>query len=377
MKRFGYLVEKIAEYDNILLAFYKAKKGKQDKSEVLLFEESLEENVVAMSKKILVGEVDVGKYYRFIITDPKKRTICAAAFEERVLHHAIMNICHPIFERQLIFDTYATRPDKGVHKALTRARQFAARYPYVGKLDVRKYFDSISHKILSEKLERILKDPILLKIFKSIIQSYEVSSGKGIPIGNLTSQYFANFYLSSLDHYAKEDLHTPAYIRYMDDVLIFGETEQQVKTIVGHIVQYAEQRLKLQIKTPVLVSTQQGVSFCGYRLYDKKILLNSRSKKRFTKKYIEYEEKLEKNEWTQQVYQQHIIPLLSFTQHAYSKAYRRNIRSKVRKGRTASCAAAVGTTTPGTAASRIVTTTTPTTGTTTTASALSSFLSLR
>lgn len=371
MKRFGYLVEKIAEYDNVLLAFYKAKKGKQDKSEVLSFEESLEENVDAISKSILTGEVEVGKYYRFTIEDPKKRTICAAAFEERVLHHAIMNICHPIFERQLIFDTYATRPGKGVHKALKRAKQAAVRYPYVGKLDVRKYFDSISHGILIEKSERIFKDATLLKIFSEIIQSYEVSSGKGIPIGNLTSQYFANFYLSSLDHYVKEDLHTPAYVRYMDDMLIFGKTKKEVKTVIEHIVQYAEQKLELQIKTPVVVGTQQGVSFCGYRLYDKKILLNSRSKKRFTKKYMEYEGKLEKNEWTQQVYQQHMIPLLSFTQHAYSKAYRRNVWSKVRKGRTASCAAVVGTTTPGTVASRIVTTTTLTTGTTTTASALS------
>ena len=331
MKRFGQLIPKIAEPDNIYLAFYKAKRGKEDKPEVLSFEATLDENVSKLSQSITLGNVDVGKYHRFTIMDPKKRTICAAAFDERVLHHAIMNICHPVFERQMIYDTYATRIGKGVYKALEKARKAALKYPFVGKLDVRKYFDSISHEILQNKLKRLFKDPILLKIFNQIICSYEVAPGKGIPIGNLTSQYFANYYLSSLDHYVKEQLHVPCYVRYMDDMLIFGSSKSVVKEVIEQIVQYAAQQLDLQLKQPIVVNVRQGISFCGYKLFEHKLLLNGRSKKRFKQKYIAYAKKLETNEWSQKDYQRHIIPLLAFTQHAYSKRFRRNMRSKVRE----------------------------------------------
>ena len=140
-------------YGHILYAFYKARRGKQLKKNVLMFSKSLELNVLKLRDSILSGEVNVGNYTYFNINDPKPRKICAASFEERVLHHAIMNVCHQYFEKHLIETTYATRPNKGIYQAIDRAKQASKKYRFVAKFDFRKYFDSIDHSILKEKLQ--------------------------------------------------------------------------------------------------------------------------------------------------------------------------------------------------------------------------------
>lgn len=193
MKRAGFLTEQIADTDNLLLAFYKASTGKKMKAEVRRFSSNLSSEIGLLRQEILEGNVRVGDYSYFHIRDPKPRLICAAAFRERVLHHALMNICHPYFERQFIETTYATRPGKGIYQALERTRKAAKRYDFVAKFDFRKYFDSIDHGLLKRRLRRIFKDTRLLAIFDAVIGSYCREEGKGLPIGNLTSQYFANF----------------------------------------------------------------------------------------------------------------------------------------------------------------------------------------
>ena len=139
MKRVGFLIEKIADKDNLLLAYYKAKRGKQYKKEVISFGNNLDYNINKLQREIIDGNVSVGKYHSFVITDPKKRNIYAASFDERVLHHAIMNVCHQYFERNFIYDTYATRIDKGVYNALNKAIVASKKYKYVAKLDFKKY----------------------------------------------------------------------------------------------------------------------------------------------------------------------------------------------------------------------------------------------
>ena len=229
MKRAGYLIPEIAAYENLYLAFYKAAKTKRTLSEVVDFEATLDVNLRQLQKQILSANLEVGNYHYFKIYDPKERIICAAAFPERVLHHAIMNICHPYFERQLIYSTYATRIGKGTYAALDKAKVYVKKYDFYAKLDVRKYFDNISHQVLIELLNRILKDKTLLKIFENILSSYSTVEGCGIPIGNLTSQYFANYYLSPADHFAKEILKIPGYVRYMDDILLFENDKTLLK----------------------------------------------------------------------------------------------------------------------------------------------------
>lgn len=367
MRRAGYIMEQVADMDNLMLAFYEAQRGKVCKCEVKAFRENLQEGLLDLRRELLQGEVQVGRYHTFTIFDPKQRQICAAAFGERVLHHALMQVCHKYFERHLIHHTYATRPGKGTYAALEEAHRCSVRYRYVAKLDVRKYFDSINHDILKRQLARLFKDRLLLEALYRIIDTHETSPGRGLPIGNLTSQYFANHYLSSLDHYVKEQLHVAAYVRYMDDMLLFGDDRWALAHQVLEVKRYTAERLLLEQKPPLLVSTSQGVSFLGYRLQGQRIGLNSRSRNRFARKMGVYARLLDEGCWSETCYRDHIVPLLSFVQHGYTKKYRKRIMEKVesRRALTESTAVAAGTTTPGTAACRTVTTTTRRTATTT------------
>jgi len=325
MKRIGFLINDIAEYKNLYLAYYKASKGKQEKQDVVEFAKNLENNLTVLQNQIITGNIVIGNYHYFTIHDPKERVICAASFQERVLHHAIMNICHSVFEKKLIHTTYATRPNKGIYKAIGLAKKSIIKYKYVAKLDVRKYFDSISHTVLKEMLTNMFKDSRLLEIFDRIINSYQVQVQKGIPIGNLTSQYFANYYLSKADHYAKEILKIPVYIRYMDDMVLFFNNKAELKTKTIEFKTYIKKILKLDLKPIQIYSQIQGVAFLGYKILPYNLRLNSNSKKRFIFKYNKYTSYLEKNIWTEQKYQQHILPLFAFLQQADTKSLRKNI----------------------------------------------------
>ena len=337
MKRVGFLIEKIADMDNLRLAFYKAQKGKRGKREVIEYRDDLQHNLTRLHDTILSGEVKVGEYHLFKIYDPKERVVCAAHFNERVLHHAIMNVCAPYFERHFIPTTYANRENKGVYKALELAHHAAAHYRFVGKLDVRKYFDTIDHNVLKQSLEHLFKDRFLLQLFGKIIDSYSVENGRGLPIGNLTSQYFANYYLSGLDHYAKEVLKIPVYIRYMDDILVFGNERDHLKEQVNALIQYAAERLKLQMKSPIVQPTSIPIAFLGYRLSNNKIDLTKRSRGRFEKKYGHAIKKYDNGRWSEEEVQAHVLPLLAFVRYAYTKKYRNVIIDKVenRRGPTA------------------------------------------
>lgn len=329
MKRVGHLTESIADMDNLMLAFYKAQRGKQLKKEILLYRKNLQDNLLSMREQILSGKVHVGYYHTFTIYDPKQRLICASCFEERVLHHALMLVCHQYFERHLIYHTYATRVGKGTYSALEQAHKYTIHYKYVAKLDVKKYFDSINHSILKKQLYKLFKDNTLLSIFYAIIDTYATETDCGLPIGNLTSQYFANHYLSCLDHYIKEQLHISGYVRYMDDMLLFSDEKTDLYNKVQLIEKYLNNNLELKIKPPIIVPTKQGVCFLGYKLQGYRIGLNSRSRNRFTRKMNTYCKLLAKGVWDEREYYQHITPLISFTEHAYTKKIRRNIINKV------------------------------------------------
>ena len=267
MRRTGCLIEQIAEMDNLLMAFYKAQKCKNAKAEVVRYREHLQDHLLRMRQQLLSGRVDVGHYHTFMIYDPKKRTICATAFDERVLQHALMRVCHCYFDRHLISDTYATRLGKGTYAALDRAHRAMAHYRYVAKLDVRKYFDSVDHALLKAQLARLFKDPVLLSVFDQIIDSYQSDRpGCGLPMGNLTSQYFANHYLSAFDHFVKERLRVPCYIRYMDDFIILGEDLAELREMLKKIDAFVTKRLRLELnpKTTILAA-KNGVDFVGYR----------------------------------------------------------------------------------------------------------------
>lgn len=328
MKRIGNLINQIADYDNIQLAFIKSCRGKQAKREVLLFRENYDENIRSIRRGILSGEIEIGDYNYFTIKDPKERIICAASFRERVLHHAIMNVCHDYFDRTLISDTYATRRGKGIYAALDKAVKGAARFQYIVKLDYRKYFDSIDHDILKEKLAHMFKDKMLLSLFGKIIDSYEITKGKGLPIGNLTSQYFANHYLSSVDHMMKEQMRVPIYIRYMDDILMMAQEKIQLKYYVNEMVEYSEGGLQLRLKSPIYRMSKVGMPFLGYHVKPYYLQLTGRSKRRFREKIVLCKERYDTGIYNENEYQQHLLPLLAFVRYAQCQGFRKSCYNK-------------------------------------------------
>lgn len=325
MKRLTNLMTSIVDIDNLYLAWNKAKRGKQGQPEVLDYERNLDNNLMILKNDLLANTLELGNYHFFVITDPKVRRICAAPFSQRVLHHAVMNICHNRFEKHLIFNTYATRKFKGTYAALDKARQQVKKYTWFVKLDIRKYFDSIDHIVLQVQLEKLLNDSMLLSVLQQIIDSYHVEPHKGLPIGNLTSQYFANHYLSVADHYATEQLKIKGYIRYMDDILFFSDNKVDLLNQSDEFVSFVQNTLRVQFKPVVHQRTASGVPFLGYKLYPQFVRLNRRSKRRFVCKLKTAYKNLESEKWSESNYQQHVMPLIAFTKYAETLRFRKNV----------------------------------------------------
>ena len=328
MKRAGQLFDQITDIDNLRLAYIKAKRGKEAKPDVYEYSVNQGKNLINLQNQLISEKFDIGNYHFFTIFEPKQRLICAAPFNERVLHHAIINICHAYFEKFQIEHSYATRINKGQYAALDNAAYNQSKYRWFCKLDIRKYFDSIDHAILYELLCRRFKDQKLLNLFKQIIQSYQTSPCKGLPIGNLTSQYFANFYLAHADHYILEKLKIPAYIRYMDDMVLWHSNKEELIEKRNKFVSFINQNLQLEVKPECQNSADKGLPLLGYVLFDDKIRLNKNSKKRFVLKSKSYLNLLNNGVWDQHDYAKHIVPLVAFTQYAESYYFRKSFFSK-------------------------------------------------
>jgi len=332
MKRENNLIERIVDMDNLRLAFWKAQKSKAGKQDVEVFRKNLERNLLEIRTEIISGNVSVGNYKYFTIYDPKERMICAASFKERVLHHGLMNICHENFEKYQIETSFASRKGKGTYAGIYRALKYQKQNRWYLKLDVRKYFDSINHSVLKNLLARRFKEKKLLDIFSEIIDSYNTGEGKGLPIGNLTSQYFANHYLAVADHYIKEKLGVKSFVRYMDDVVIWENDKKKLMEIGSAFQSFIKNTLFLKLKTFCLNTNLSGLPFCGYRIFPEKILLNAISKKRFKVKCFSYYHKLINNEWSQTEFQAHMLPLLGFVKHAETEYLRRKTFEFFEKG---------------------------------------------
>lgn len=291
MKRENGLFERIISIENLHEAFYKASRRKRNSAEYLLFRQNAAENLEQIRQSLIDGTCTLDTYRQFTISDPKLRIISAAPFRDRIIHHAIINVLEPVFERQFIYHTYACRKGKGTHAAASYAFSCARRFKYFAKLDVRKYFDSMSHDVLKADLCRIIKDYRCLSLLFTLIDSYSVGSTEnggglhGLPIGNLTSQFFANLYLSPLDHYILEKLNPCGYVRYMDDMVLFAESLAHIREMFAAISTFCQERLFLQLKSPVFGLCADGVPFLGWRITDKRVLLLSSTRRRFRAKF--------------------------------------------------------------------------------------------
>ena len=316
----------IAEPENLREAFLKAARGKRGKADCRAFQERLDENLTRLRAELLAGSVRVGDYHLFQIFDPKERTICAADFRQRVLHHAVMAVCEPALEQAAVFDSYACRKGKGRLAAVGRASGYARRYDWFLKMDVRKYFASIDHRVLERLLARRYKDTAVLALFGKIIRSYETVPGRGLPIGNLTSQHFANYYLSPLDRFIKEQLGRGAYVRYMDDSVVWGRCRGELKAVRDRVREFLAVELKLELKAePPLNRTALGMDFLGYRLFPRVMRLARRSKLRFARKFRGYERAFVEGVWSEAELQRRTTALLAFVLPAESEGFRRHV----------------------------------------------------
>ncbi len=280
------MYDAICSMKNLVLAAKKATKGKKSRHAAARFWFHREVELLKIQKELQNQTYKFGTYREFEICDKGiKRKISAAPFRDRVVHHAIMNAVEPIFEKSFIKDTYANRKGKGVFAALRRAQFFAHRYTHVLKLDIRKYFPSIDHSILKSMIEKKISCPQTLAIIHNVIDSSNVQEKVdhifygddlftqserriGLPLGNLTSQYFGNLYLSRLDHYAKEILSLKGYIRYVDDIVIFGNSIEFLQTALRKISEFLPKlRLKLHSLKIKFFESINGFEFLGHKVY--------------------------------------------------------------------------------------------------------------
>ncbi len=248
------------------------------------------------------GEYRPGAYRLFTLYERKPRVIAAAPFRDRVVHHAVMNLIEPPLDRAFIYDSYACRRRKGVHAAVKRYQGWARRYRYALKMDVARYFPSIDHVILKAKLGRRIKDREVLALLERIIDTSPASNDapsyfpgddlltplerrRGIPIGNLTSQFFANLYLDDLDHYLKEALGVGAYLRYVDDMVALGDDKVWLGEVREAVRErLARDRLRLHPRKAEITRTRDGLDLLGYRVYPDFRLLRNDNGHRFARK---------------------------------------------------------------------------------------------
>lgn len=272
MKSYTNLYERVFSFENLLLSAREARKGKRYRDYAIKFYLDLEKNLLSLQEDLLTKTYSLGSYREFYIEEPKKRLISAAPYRDRVIHHALCNVIEPLFEPGFIYDSYACRKEKGTHRAIDRCQKFLRKSRYALKCDIVSYFPSIDHEILLGIMARKIRDRSLIELIGKILKSRVFSTeldwretedlfcprerSKGIPIGNLTSQFFANVYLNELDHFVKDDLREKYYLRYVDDFLIFGDDKKHLFKVRDEIAAYLK-NLRL------LLHPRKSVVFTG------------------------------------------------------------------------------------------------------------------
>lgn len=304
MKTYKHLYPQVYDFENLYLAYRKARKGKRGRAQPAMFERIQDDELLNLQEEMQTFTYQPGVYHSFYIHDPKKRLISAAPFRDRVVHHALCRIIEPIWEKRFIHDTYANRVGKGTHRALDQTQFYARRYKYVLQCDVKQFFPSIDHAILRKEFARLIRDENVLWLCDLILKSgegvlseeYEMNwfegddlfafnRPRGLPIGNLTSQFWANVYLNEFDHFVKRDLKCRAYIRYVDDFLLFSNNKQELARWMEQIIQkMAQLRLGLHEECAQIFPTSTGIPFLGFRVYPDHRLLKTRKAIHFRRK---------------------------------------------------------------------------------------------
>ncbi|MEJ1374698.1 MAG: reverse transcriptase domain-containing protein [Candidatus Sedimenticola sp. (ex Thyasira tokunagai)] len=296
----------LTAWGNLLSAYHGAGKGKRSRGEVAAFEYRLEEHLLGLQTSLLEGTWRPGGYHSFLIHDPKQRLISAAPFADRVVHHALCNIIEPDFERSFVEESFANRKGKGNHSAIALAQRHARRYPYVLSLDIRKFFPNIDHAVLFSLLSGKIEDRRVLRLIQLILDSgdgifNDASTGtlfpgddlldllwpRGLPIGNLTSQFWANVYLNPLDHFIKRELRCKGYVRYVDDLLLFADDKAQLwewrQRLVERLSRYRLVFHSGSHPRPV----NEGFGFLGFMLFPERRRVKKRKGFQYQRKLVD------------------------------------------------------------------------------------------
>lgn len=303
MHRAKHLFDQVCSMSNLRQAARKALRGKRFELAGARFFGELERELPALHEELSGGTYRHGPYNYFVIHEPKERLVAAAAFRDRVVHHAIVRVLEPIFEKRFIEDSFACRPGKGTHAGVKRALHFARGHRFALKCDVAKYFPSMDHQVLTGLLMRVIGDARLNTLIAGILAShadrveqewtpggglFDVQSRRrGLPIGNLTSQFMANVYLNPLDQFVKHDLRVRGYVRYMDDFILFGDDRAELREQGARVKEkLGELRLSMHPDKYRLVHTDKGVDFAGFVLFSGgRVRVRSSSVRRFDRRY--------------------------------------------------------------------------------------------
>jgi len=321
----------LCSYDNLLLAFKKARKRKSHKLYVLEFESALESNLRKLQQELQAETYKPAPLKTFVIRDPKTRKISKSHFRDRVIHHAICNIIEPIFEKVFICDSFANRKGKGVHSALKRFDKFKRKVSrnntkscYVLKADIKHYFDTVDHEVLISVIRKKIKDAQVINLIKIILQNFKSDvSGKGMPLGNLTSQFFANVYLNELDYFVKHRLKAKYYLRYVDDFVILHSSKSFLEDYKARIDIFLRKQLKLELHPDKskIKQLNYGVGLLGYRVFYYHKLLRKTNIRKFLKRLSTLEGK--------ERIMEHLTGWFGYAMHANTYRFRCKILESV------------------------------------------------
>ena len=283
MKRQAISLEALAERHNLLLATWKSARGKHHRPAVAHWLANLERNLSDLAARIREGRAPVGGLRRFRILDPKPREISVHGFADRVLHHAIFNLAEERLERSLVDSSFACRPGKGVHAAVRLVQQHLQRHAWCVQVDVASYFAQIDHELLMALLRKRFKGEDFLSLLQRIVESgAEPGAGRGLPIGALTSQHFANAYLDAADRWLLEHPAVCGHVRYMDDIVWWCDGPAQAQQLLADFESQLWQTRRLRLKPDAHIGpSSRGLRFCGFRVKPGVVLASSRKLSRF------------------------------------------------------------------------------------------------
>lgn len=319
------LFKKIVDFQNLWQAYLAARKGKRYRREVAHFSARLDENLINLQNHLLWGSWRPGVASQFTLYQPKRRDIQAPPFADRVIHHALVRVVEPLFERRFVYHSYACRTGKGTQKAVDALQQMARRAqrnwatPYVVKADIKSFFASIRHDALFRLIERAVACPQTLALWRAIVSGYGHEAGLGLPVGALTSQLGANIMLDHLDHFMTDRLGIGNYVRYMDDFVILAPSKAAAWTRLDnatHVI--SALGLALNPKTAVF-PLRCGVDFCGYRIWPTHILPRKRNIKRARRKFRSLAVRYSHGEIDMNYVWPRVASFLAYTKHCSAR----------------------------------------------------------